>query len=55
MNEAKDKTIMEIAWEVGFAHDVIISTVTYSREEFEQGPCSESSLVKNVLREGVIA
>jgi len=54
LDEAKDKAIMEIAWEVGFAHDVIISTVTYSKEEFEQGPCSESLLVKNVLSEGVL-
>lgn len=46
-------TIWDIAWEVGFEHDVLISAVAYSRDEFEQGPCSESPLVLNILREGV--
>ena len=46
-------TIWDIAWEVGFEHDVLISTVAYSRDEFEQGPCSESPLVLNILQEGV--
>jgi predicted nucleotidyltransferase len=46
-------TIWDIAWEVGFEHDMLISAVAYSRDEFEQGPCSESPLVLNILREGV--
>jgi uncharacterized protein len=46
-------TIWDIAWEVGFEHDVLISAVAYSRDEFEQGPCSESPLVLNILQEGV--
>jgi predicted nucleotidyltransferase len=50
----KDRhTIWDIAWEVGFEHDVLISAVAYSRDEFEQGPCSDSPLVRNILQEGV--
>jgi hypothetical protein len=46
---------MDIAWEVGFENDIVISTVTFSREEFENGPCSASPLVRNILKEGVAA
>jgi hypothetical protein len=46
---------MEIAWQVGFENDVVISTVTYSKEEFEDGPCSESGLVQNILGYGIAA
>ncbi|MEJ2166743.1 MAG: hypothetical protein P8X90_14540 [Desulfobacterales bacterium] len=48
-------TIMEIAWQIGFEDDVVISTVTYSREEFEKGPCSESGLVQNIFGYGIAA
>jgi predicted nucleotidyltransferase len=47
--------VSDLAWEVGFAAGVVISTVAYSRQEFEDGPCSASALVKAVLREGVAA
>jgi hypothetical protein len=48
-------TIGDIAWEVGFEHELVITTVCFTSEEFEHGPCSESSLVLNILREGVPA
>jgi hypothetical protein len=49
------RTIGHIAWEVGFEHERVITTVCFTREEFERGPMSESTLVANILREGVIA
>jgi predicted nucleotidyltransferase len=55
LDDSVDRAIMDIAWQVGFEHDVIISTVTYSQQEFEKGPCSESTLVQNVLNAGVAA
>jgi len=55
LDDSVDRAIMDIAWQVGFEHDVIISTVTYSQQEFEKGPCSESTLVQNVLNVGVAA
>ena len=53
LDDAADRYIMDCAWEAGFANDVVISTVTYSRQEFEEGPCSASPLVQTVLREGL--
>jgi hypothetical protein len=46
---------METAWQIGFENDVSMSTVTYSKEEFEDGPCSKSGLVQNILGYGIAA
>jgi predicted nucleotidyltransferase len=48
-------TIGHIAWEVGFEHEMVITAVCFTEEEFERGPMSESTLVMNILREGVTA
>ncbi len=55
LNSTIDHQIMDAAWEVGFEHELVISTVTYSTEEFERGPCSQSSLVHTILTQGVNA
>jgi uncharacterized protein len=47
--------LWEMAWEIGFEHDMLISAVPFSKDEFESGPCSESTLVLNILREGIPA
>lgn len=47
--------IRQVAWEIGFANDVVITTVKYSRDAFEHGPPSVSPLVRTVLKEGVSA
>ncbi len=52
---AADQALSEIAWEVGFAHDRVITVVPFSREQFERGPFSESTLVATIQREGVAA
>jgi predicted nucleotidyltransferase len=49
------RRIRHIAWEVAFEHGTVFNTVILSEEEFERGPMSESTLVSNVLREGVAA
>jgi predicted nucleotidyltransferase len=48
-------TLWTIAWEIGFEQDMLISAVPFSKDEFEHGPCSESPLVLNILREGIPA
>ena len=48
-----DRWIMDQAWEVGFDNERVLTTVVMDRREFEQGPMSESTLVANILREGV--
>jgi predicted nucleotidyltransferase len=45
--------ISEIAWEVGFERDRVISTVVTTRAELEQGAMGASPLVLNIEREGV--
>ena len=48
-----DRYIMDCAWDAGFANDIVITTVTYSLREFEEGPCSASPLVHTILQEGL--
>lgn len=50
-----DRWIRDIAWEVGFENDRVITTVLLDVGQFEHGPMSESTLVDNVLREGISA
>ena len=50
-----DRWIRGVAWEVGFANDRLITTVVLDSEEFETGPMSESTLVGNILQDGVAA
>lgn len=48
-----DRWIRDIAWEVGFDNDRVITTVLLDEEQFEHGPMSESTIVDNILREGI--
>ncbi len=54
LDEAVREQISHAAWEVGFERGMVITTVAYSREEFEEGPCAESPLVLTVLEEGLV-
>lgn len=45
--------ISEIAWEVGFEMDRMISTVVTTRDDLEHGAMGANPLVLNVEREGV--
>jgi predicted nucleotidyltransferase len=53
LDEESDERVMDAAWQVGFERGLVVSTVTYSRAEFEQGPCSVSGHVQAVLQEGL--
>ena len=55
LDRAGWKAISQIAWEIGFENDLLITTVKYSRQQFESGPYSASPLIKNVLQEGIAA
>jgi predicted nucleotidyltransferase len=55
LDAAADQALSAIAWEVGFAHDRVITIVPFSRDQFERGPFSESTLVETIHREGVAA
>lgn len=45
--------IRELAWEVGFAQDRVISTLVATREQLEYGPMKADPLIGNLQREGV--
>jgi predicted nucleotidyltransferase len=47
--------IRNVAWELGFENERVITSIILSEGAFENGPMSESSLVDNILREGIAA
>jgi uncharacterized protein len=47
--------ISDIAWEVGFEEDIMISTIVIPQKEYENGPLSASPLVDAIRSEGVAA
>jgi predicted nucleotidyltransferase len=55
VGSADETRIREIAWEVAFDNGTVLNTIILSTEDFEQGPMSESTLVADILREGVPA
>jgi predicted nucleotidyltransferase len=55
MDGTTESKIRDISWEIGFEHDRVITTVIMEQSQFEHGPMSESTLVENILREGVEA
>lgn len=54
-DEEKREFIRNVAWEVGFENERVITSVILSEDAFENGPMSESTLVDNILREGIAA
>ena len=52
-NPAQRRQIAEIAWEVGFEMDRIISTVVATPDQLEKGGLGASPLILNIEREGV--
>lgn len=52
-DESAESMIRDISWEIGFEHDRVITTVIMAQSKFERGPMSESTLVENILCEGV--
>ncbi|UCE53828.1 MAG: nucleotidyltransferase domain-containing protein [Desulfobacterales bacterium] len=55
VDQKTDRWISDIAWEVGFENDRVITTVLIDNEQFEHGPISESTILSNILREGISA
>lgn len=53
INAELRRRISEIAWEVGFDMDRVISTVVATREQLEQGAMGASPLILNIKREGI--
>lgn len=45
--------ISEVAWQVGFENDVVLSTLVVTVEQLEQGPMGVSPIVRQIEREGI--
>lgn len=45
--------ISEIAWEVGFERDRVITTIVATRDDLEHGAMGANPLMLNIEREGV--
>jgi predicted nucleotidyltransferase len=50
--EVKNK-ILDIIWEVGFKHFIVISPLIMTRDEVEKSPLKASPIIKNIVAEGV--
>ncbi len=55
LDATADQRIIDLAWEVGFAHGIVVSTLTFSSEEFASGPMAFSPIVNVIRRDGVAA
>jgi predicted nucleotidyltransferase len=53
LDDESEIAIMDIARQIGLDHDVIITTVIYSQESFENAPRTESGLIHYILCYGV--
>jgi predicted nucleotidyltransferase len=53
--DALHAAIREIAWEISFERERVLTTIILSQQDFEDGPISASTLVRNILREGLVA
>jgi len=47
--------ISDLAWDVGFDYDILISTIVISEYEYENGAISTSPLIESIRSEGVAA
>ncbi len=45
--------IPEVAWEVGFENDVVLSTFGVAAEQLEHGPMGISPIVRKIEEEGI--
>lgn len=47
------RRISEIAWEVGFENEVVLSTFVVTVEQLDHGPMGVSPIVRRIEKEGV--
>ncbi len=55
LDQKADRLLSDIAWEIGFESDIVISVIPFSVNEFNTGPLSVSPLVQIIKQEGVAA
>jgi len=55
ISDNAEKIIRRIAWEIGFEHEYLITTLVFSQNEFDKGLISYSPLVANIRKDGIAA
>jgi predicted nucleotidyltransferase len=53
INAKLRERISEVAWEVGFENDVVLSTFVITAEQLEHGPLGVSPIIRQIEKEGV--
>ena len=53
LDRSAKKAIREVAWKLGFINETVLTTVSFSHHQFEQGPIAISPLVQNIRRKGI--
>lgn len=53
LNQQAKKHIRYISWQIGLDTETVISPLIFSRDEIENSPLRLSSIVQNILREGI--
>lgn len=54
LNKELKEKIFNIVWEVGFEHFIYISPLIFTKDEIEKSPLKASSIVRNIIEEGII-
>ena len=54
LNAEIEAVISRLAWEVGFAHGMIITTVEHTPEQWSHSPLRISPFVRAVKQEGIV-
>ncbi len=49
------RIVSDIAWEIGFDANTLVSTIVFSKTEFLQQQRPGNPLITNILREGIAA
>lgn len=45
--------IYDIAWEIGFENNIVISVLVFTKEEVTNSPVRSSPIIKNIYQSGV--
>lgn len=54
MDARQRDIVSDAAWEVGFENNLLINTLEYSREQFENSPRVSSPLFRTIHTEGIL-
>lgn len=53
LSQQDKKHIRDITWQIGLDTETVISPLIFSRDEIENSPLRSSSIVQNIMREGI--